>query len=139
MNFLEKTDASIGLYHCFEDENRIIGICPVMFGYRIRAGWKSNQWFETDWCAGANLEQVKRAYAIQLAIIMKIPDFRGVPERSQIKPMQKDAEFLLEINSMITDEEVEKAYNIINQFPLDLEDIKRDSMNSIILNRRSNI
>lgn len=37
-----------------EDGTIEIGIHPVMFGFRVVGGYTKAQWYEIDWCGGAD-------------------------------------------------------------------------------------
>ena len=76
-----------------------IGKYRVMFGYRLRAGWVGNEWYELDICCGA----VKKTYDDLFTKVKAIMEwnhakgrnvFASIPPMSQIKPYDKDDEFL---------------------------------------------
>ena len=79
-----------------------MGIYPVMFGYRVRAGYVSGMGFELDWCGGADQGQVELLYSIAKNILESKGSFEGIPERSNIKPFFNDQEFVNCVGSLVT-------------------------------------
>lgn len=78
-----------------------IGIYPVMFGYRVRAGFVNDVAFFVDWCAGDDQTQIELLYAILKNILESGYDLRKLPPVSKIKPFYNDAEFLKLIESLV--------------------------------------
>lgn len=94
------------LFHRLVSETGLIemGIHPVLFGYRVRAGFTDSPWgVELDWCGGADWQDVRRLYSIAAAILRSRPEdgkcFAGLPGHSQVKPFVRDQEFT---NKIIT-------------------------------------
>jgi len=85
-----------------EDGKIEMGIYPVMFGYRVRAGYIGSMFCELDWCGGDDQAQLEILYSIAKNIIEHNNSFEGVPTNSIIKPFYKDAEFVKKINSLVT-------------------------------------
>jgi hypothetical protein len=63
-----------------EDENMIfrkvlngleIGVYPVMFGFRIRAGIVGEGWCHLDYCAGNDQKEVENIYSLCISIMNK--------------------------------------------------------------------
>jgi len=93
-------DLEIGIYEkqVSEDGRVWVGISPVLYGYRIRAGYTVDKiGCALDWCAGANPSDVSRLYSIILAILSKRDDvadcFYDIPGASTIKPFYRDHQF----------------------------------------------
>ena len=63
-----------------DDENMIfrqvlngleIGVYPVMFGFRIRAGVIGDGWCDLDYCAGNDIKEVENIYSLCISIMNK--------------------------------------------------------------------
>lgn len=93
-----------GLYNRLVSEDGTIemGIYPVMFGFRVRAGRVDREkgfalTYDVDWCGGADEAQVQMLYAICRTILEKRNPqnaFDGIPGASKIKPFFKDSDFV---------------------------------------------
>lgn len=77
-----------------EDGKIEIAVHPVMFGYRVRAGYVGRGWTEIDWCAGDKHPHVEFLYSVIKNILENKGNFEGVPTHSNIKPYYKDLEFV---------------------------------------------
>lgn len=93
--------------HLFErlvsDDGKIeMGIHPVIFGYRVRAGYVGEDFFMFDWCGGADQTQTELLYSIAKNILEHKNSFDGVPIFSKIKPFYKDKDFVKSIESLVT-------------------------------------
>lgn len=96
-----------------EDGRIEMGIYPVAFGYRVRAGYVGNQWSEIDWCGGADQGQVEMLYSIAKNILENHGSFSGLPIASKIKPFFHDGDFVETIHSKVT-----KPFELIKLKPL---------------------
>lgn len=78
-----------------------MGVFPVLFGFRVRAGWTADrlmcQW---DWCAGDGDDQLRALYGQCLNLLTHyyVPGeqpsvFDRFPETSEVKPWYRDLEF----------------------------------------------
>lgn len=80
-----------------EDGKIEMGVYPVMFGYRVRAGYVDSGYYNLDWCCGANQGLVEWVYAA-LKTILENRDtsnpFEGLLIASNIKPLYLDIEFM---------------------------------------------
>jgi hypothetical protein len=87
------------LYYRLISESGLVemGVWPVMFGYRVRAGFAGSMFVALDWCAGGNWPDVERLYSLCRAILTRRPDdhscFDGLPGSSQVKPFFRDRAF----------------------------------------------
>ena len=98
------------------DDGKIeMGIHPVMFGYRVRAGYVGIMMYEMDWCGGDDQAQLELLYSIAKNILENKNSFDGVPTISMIKPFYKDADFVKHIESLVT-----KPLEIVKLKPLNL-------------------
>jgi hypothetical protein len=102
-----------------EDGKIEMGIYPVIFGYRVRAGYAGQMSYELDWCGGDDQTQVELLYSIMKNILEKNNSFKGVPMNSTIKPFYNDALFVDYINSLVT-----KPLEIVKLKPLHLDRMK---------------
>lgn len=104
MKFLEADDDSENnLYQrvVSEDGKIEMGIYPVMFGYRVRAGYVGNEIYELDWCGGDEQQQLELLYSIMKNILEARGNFRDIPPVSAIKPFYNDEEFMHKVNMMV--------------------------------------
>lgn len=85
-----------------EDGKIEIAIHPVIFGYRVRAGYVGDGWVQLDWCGGNDQAQLELLYSIAKNILEHKGNFEGVPGKSNIKPFYKDFEFVDKILSLTT-------------------------------------
>jgi hypothetical protein len=85
-----------------EDGRIEMGIHPVVFGYRVRAGLVGDCWCQMDWCGGADQAQLELLYSIAKNILEHKNSFRGVPSHSEIKPFYNDTKFVDDINKLVT-------------------------------------
>lgn len=99
---LEPDDGTTGLSPRYvSDDGKIeVGVYPVMFGVRVRAGYVGLGVCELDWCCGTNrvfLEGLLGALKKHIQANPKNP-FEGLPTISQIKPAYNDPDFMKAIN-----------------------------------------
>jgi len=110
-----------------DDENLIfrkvrngieVGVYPVIFGYRIRAGIVGDGFCHLDYCAGADLKEVENIYSLVISIMNnkmdamineanEIPSIRDVSHftfkdfpRQHVKPMFNDHECFMALAEM---------------------------------------
>lgn len=105
---LENTNDPKGLLYakCDIDKNIIMGIYPVMYGYRIRAGYYNLNFYELDWCAGNEIEHINILYSMCYYCLSKrsVNDpFINLPATSIRKPYYNDEDFLLKIKNDLKD------------------------------------
>lgn len=108
-----------------EDGKIEIGIYPVMFGYRVRAGFIDAFCSEIDWCGGADQTQVELLYSIAKNIIEHQGDFTNMLMSSEIKPFYNDTEFTSHITSL-----TKAPLEIIKLQPLSV--YKKKLMNNLL-------
>ncbi len=101
---MEKAEAVDHLYErLISNDGRIeMGIHPVLFGYRVRAGYVGDVYYHLDWCGGDNQAQVEMLYSIMKNILISRNDFSGIPSNSKIKPFYNDLEFCRITDKLIT-------------------------------------
>lgn len=63
-----------------------LGITPVLFGVRIRAGLANNEWCVVDYCAGDNWVFAVQLLATMMIILESFPESAGEREVSRILP-----------------------------------------------------
>ena len=89
--------SSNGFSEAYQIDNIIIGKYRVAFGYRIRAGYIGNMWYELDLCCGAQEKDYKFLLdkVIKKMLSNPIKDrFKNIPGSTRIKPYINDDEFL---------------------------------------------
>lgn len=78
-----------------------MGLWPVMYGVRIRAGYVGSMSCEIDWCMGDNKAMLTIFYHLLKNYLQALPDgvapFAGVPGSSRIKPAWNDQAFIKEL------------------------------------------
>lgn len=108
---LKSLPPNVNLLHRLSDENEKIemGIYPVMFGFRVRAGFFDYPVVELDWCCGGNLKFLNDMY-FSLAIHLDSIDekefnpvrfFKSLPGLSRVKPAHKDPDFMNKLEEII--------------------------------------
>ncbi len=61
MKFKQEDNDDLELFQRLVSEDGTIemGIHPVIFGYRVRAGYVGNMFYELDWCGGDKQEDLE--------------------------------------------------------------------------------
>jgi hypothetical protein len=100
-------DESLLLYEELPN-GTIIGIYPVIYGFRIRAGYAMTSGespimysYELDYCAGADGFYIQGIYAMVKHILVNNSDFKQFP-RQDIKPIQKDTKVFTKLVNLAT-------------------------------------
>lgn len=122
MKFIEAEDnVEAGLYQrMISDDNKIeMGIYPVLFGYRIRAGYVGDCAYHIDWCAGNDQKIITLLYSILKNILESGFDMKKLPGSSAIKPFYNDVAFTSFVNSLVV-----KPLDVIQLKPVQLDRIK---------------
>lgn len=109
-------DLSGSLYfrHETEDGQWEVGIYPVIYGFRIRAGQVGDLCYNLDMCVGDNWRMMR----VLFSIVCRIIEERGcVPNNSDwpsitIKPVWKNPEYLAQLTSMMESPEKRDGYDI---------------------------
>lgn len=90
-----------------------IGVYPVMFGFRVRAGFINNDYVHIDWCCGNNQFVIERMYSVLKSIFSKREEdaycFKGLLSHSEIKPFFKDEKFVMWISKHIPEDFKEES------------------------------
>jgi len=108
MTFVEKDNPGVMYAYLIQSEGGLIeiGLCPVIFGWRVRAGFSGRMYTEIDWCCGDDQVRVEYAFSAIKAILEKRSEdansFDGVPQFSKIKPYFNDVDFLAYLTSLGT-------------------------------------
>jgi hypothetical protein len=77
------------------DDGKIeMGIYPVIFGFRVRAGYVGDLGCNIDWCCGADHRMLLFAYNACKKLLEEKGNFGGIPPISEIKPYFKDSDFM---------------------------------------------
>jgi hypothetical protein len=93
----------------YVDKNLVIGVVPVIFSYRIRAGYNDLNDYNLDYCAGSNPVMVQNLFNIILNILRYKKDdpFKGWPFQN-IKPFFKDDENFPDLLKMLPKKDIVK-------------------------------
>jgi hypothetical protein len=110
MKFIDSDSNENLLYRKVSENGEIeIGVWPVIFGYRIRAGYVGMSWCEIDYCAGDKLKDIEFTYAAALALLCDNKKFSEFPIQNR-KPIYNDPEFeakLIAATSHLTLEKID--------------------------------
>lgn len=134
MNFtLDKNNIpkKSGLYfrHVSDDGLIHLGIYPVLYGFRVRAGYTTDMnFYEIDWCGGSSTAQVKRLFDMAVDAIVQNGSLKGFPTTSRIKPFFNDLEFIATIANLIGDG---NGHSDIEITPNQLEDYRAEELKAI--------
>lgn len=96
--WIEIEDSDGGICRRVSPGERIeLQVYPVLFGFRVRAGWVGTGHVGIDWCCGDRHDVLQAHYRIALALldaaIEEINPFECIPSVSLVKPVTRDAEF----------------------------------------------
>lgn len=88
-----------------------LGVCRVMYGFRVRCGMTRDKWgCSLDWCGGANWKDVERLYSLCLGVLAQRDEsnfsFDGIPGVSAIKPFYLDEKFVKIVGKLAGDFEL---------------------------------
>lgn len=119
-------DLKNSLYHRhISQDGRIeLGIHPVIFGYRVRAGFINSGMYELDWCGGDKQSDIELLFTVAKRILTDRTDFKGIPAHSKIKPFYKDSEFV----TIITELSAAVKNNIELEKILDITIFRKDQL-----------
>lgn len=121
MKFIEQPDnPKLGWSNYRVSEGGLvhIGVYPVIFGYRVRAGFTDDVWgVNLDWCGGSDWNHVTHLYRIALSVLgIRAEDrscFDGLPGSTTKKPFYLDADFMV-TTAKLLDEVPEIALCIVD-------------------------
>lgn len=101
MKFKAAPDNTESCIYCrMLSENNVveIGIYPVMYGYRVRAGFVSDPvWSMIDYCGGNDQVNVEILYGAVLKLLENRTEqnpFIGLHANNRIKPFYRDEQFM---------------------------------------------
>lgn len=89
-----------------EDNKIEIGILPVIYGFRVRAGYVGAAGCEIDWCCGDKQAMVELGYFVCKKLLSQGFSFSEIPSCSRIKPFYKDMPFMEWLVSKLDDSDV---------------------------------
>jgi hypothetical protein len=75
------------------DGKVIMGLWPVLFGWRIRAGFKGQMYYQIDWCCGDDVTVIWATYEMMRCLLENGTDINTLRPHSNIKPWPKDNDF----------------------------------------------
>lgn len=110
----DHTENGMFFRHETEDGKWEVGIYPVLYGFRIRAGEVGSCMCRLDMCIGDNWLLMYAIFPIVCNIIEQrghVPDIREWPA-AQIKPVWKDPEYMVQLSLMDEDPESRDEYEI---------------------------
>lgn len=81
----------------------VLGVYPVLFGLRVRAGYKGDMYYHIDWCCGDNMDLALITLAAARRVVVSKDGFDGVPGFSKIKPWPKDPDFSAILNRLLNE------------------------------------
>ena len=88
-----------------KEHKYFFGIMNVLFGKRICAGVYGEGWVSLDWCCGDDLVLLAKVYSCMIKHFERWDGkkelFAGLPSRSNIKPLNRDKEFLEKVIKVI--------------------------------------
>lgn len=104
--FQPKPDNETLVARVVNDEHGIeIGVYPVLYGMRVRAGFVGQGWTHLDWCCGSSQETLEWGYGAILHLLSKRlgseSPFDGIPTSSEIKPITLDTKFIGKVGELI--------------------------------------
>jgi hypothetical protein len=116
------------MYHAITDcetNPLVIGVYPVMYGFRVRAGYKGEMSYSLDYCCGNEKGDVELIYSAVKNIIEQRSEkpFIGFPVQNQKPFMRNEVEFkqLLDM--------IDKTTYVRQHMP-DIHEIKRSYMHN---------
>jgi len=112
-----------------EDGKIEMGIHPVLFGYRVRAGYIGDMAYKFDWCGGDDQSQVEMLYSIAKNVLEHKNGFEGIPPCSKIKPFFNDKEFVKEIESLVIKPLEIVKIQPLNSYGKEMRDFIRNKFN----------
>lgn len=77
-----------------------LGIWPVLFGMRVRAGYIGDPCALLDWCAGNDQRLLNWCFSAAKNILENQGDFNGIPRCSSKKPVNLDSVFVSELTRL---------------------------------------
>lgn len=90
-------------FNVISDGNVEMMIHRVIYGYRVRAGFVDSIGCEWDWCCGDNSFLVSITYGAVKQLLEHGVKFNALPGHSNIKPWNKDEEFIQRLNDKLLD------------------------------------
>jgi hypothetical protein len=108
MKFIESNTHPDLLYHRISEDGKLeIGVWPVIYGYRVRAGHVGDQYCHIDYCAGDQISAIQEIYSMVMGILSSGKTFKDFP-RQQTKPMYNDPECTIQLWELCKGLELEK-------------------------------
>ena len=95
-------DIEGGIFHIITNETAYVGVMPVIYGYRIVAGFnESRMFFELNYCAGASQIDVTELYNLVYRILSSqvMIEFSVFPD-FKVKPIFNDKECIYKLREM---------------------------------------
>jgi len=105
--FQQKLDNENAVHRIVDEKNNLtIGVYPVLMGMRVRGGHADDRiCSHLDWCCGDSQQTLEWAYGAMRHILEKRAGskqpFKGIPTRSEIKPITLDKKFIGKIGELV--------------------------------------
>lgn len=89
------------VYRRVSDDGKLeLGIWPVLFGFRVRAGYVGRLVCEVGWCCGKEHAVLERAYNLCLHLLELGIPFSEIIPHTAIKPVFSDPGFMLWVEKL---------------------------------------
>jgi hypothetical protein len=121
----DSTDDGFVFHMVSECDNLVIGVYPVIFGFRVRAGFKNDYSYGIDYCCGNSKGDVELIFSVVKNIIEQRSEnpFAGFP-RQDMKPFMKNKTEFKQLIGMIDKPSYQRVL-----LP-DIHSIKRDYLSN---------
>lgn len=130
MKFTDDNTDPHSFYRKLSESGTIeICVCPVLYGFRVRAGYTRMGIYELDYCAGNNTKDVELIYACVLGILSQATENEpNLFERfavQRVKPMYNDLDCFSRLLTLA-------AYSYVTKVSLpDLHKLKEEYLKTL--------
>lgn len=95
INLVSATSTENMVCRLVSEDGRIeMGVYPVIFGFRIRAGFVGSSTCEVDWCCGNDQKFLEIAYDLLKKLLERGYSFQRILPTSHVKPIFNDNNFM---------------------------------------------
>lgn len=98
---LPEKDPTMGLMRRLTDGRVEMGLYPVIFGWRVRAGLVGEMSYHCDWCCGDDPMVVFGGYYLMRRLLEAGVMLESLPRASKIKPWPKDDQFMNDVKGLL--------------------------------------
>jgi len=89
------------LLRCLSDDAVEMGLYPVLFGWRVRAGKVGDMGVWCDWCCGDDPYIVFGGYSLMRRLLTAGVELEALPRASDPKPFPNDASFMAVVKAWL--------------------------------------